>query len=53
MIFSDLEFRRKFSMTMYKNLKLSLGRMTFTKDFVTDRRGDLYPVLEKARIWLK
>ena len=48
MAFTDSEFRRIFSMTMYKNLKISLGKMTFTKDFISDKRGDLYPVLEKS-----
>ena len=42
------EFKRKFSMAMYKNLKLKLGEMTFTKDFVNDTRGDLYPVIHKS-----
>jgi len=41
-------FKRQFSMSMYKNLKLPLGEMTFTKDFVSDKRGDLYPVIEKT-----
>ena len=41
-------FKRKFSMSMFKNLQLPLGEMTFTKDFVSDRRGDLYPVLAKS-----
>ena len=41
-------FRRKFAKSMYKTLKLSLCEMTFTKDFINDTRGDLYPVLEKS-----
>ena len=33
-------FKRQFSMSMYKNLKLPLGEMTFTKDFVQEvKRG--------------
>ncbi len=40
-------FQRVFSKSMYKTLKLPLGEMTFTKDFVTDNRGDLYPVITK------
>lgn len=44
----DKPFHRLFSKTMYKNLKLPLWEMTFTKDFITDRRGDLYPVITKA-----
>ena len=41
-------FKRKFAFSMYKDLRLSLGRMTFAKDFVNDTRGNLYPVLEKS-----
>lgn len=33
---------------MYKNLKLKLGEMSFYKDFVSDTRGDLYPILSKS-----
>lgn len=44
----NAEFKRKFSLSMYKNLKLKLGEMSFYKDFVTDTRGDLYPVLLKS-----
>ncbi|MGN1121802.1 MAG: hypothetical protein ACI4RV_05500 [Eubacteriales bacterium] len=44
----DTYFARKFSLTLYKNLKLSLGEMSFYKDFVRDRRGDLYPLLESC-----
>ena len=40
-------FHRLFAQTMYKTLRLPMGQMTFTKDFVHDTRGDLYPVLEK------
>ena len=43
----DLQFRRKFSMSMYKNLRLKLAEMSFAKDFVNDSRGDLYPMLWK------
>ena len=42
------EFKRKFSVSMYKNLKIKLGEMTFSKDFVSDTRGDLYPVMQKS-----
>ena len=43
-------FKRQFSMSMYKNLKLPLGRMTFSKDFVKEtKRGDLYPVLSRTQ----
>ena len=41
------EFKRKFSMSMYKNLRLSMAEMSFAKDFVNDTRGDLYPLLHK------
>lgn len=41
-------FHRLFSLSMYKALKLPLGQMTFTKDFIGDTRGDLYPVLAKS-----
>ena len=44
----NVTFRRLFSQTFYKNLKLPLGEMTFTKDFIHDQRGDLYPVLRKS-----
>ena len=44
---NDREFQRVFSKSLYKNLKLPLAEMTFTKDFVNDKRGDLYPVISK------
>ena len=42
------EFKRKFSISMYKNMQLPLGEMNFLKDFVNDTRGDLYPIVEKS-----
>ena len=45
---SDAVFKRKFAVTMYKNLRISLGEMSFAKDFVQDTKGDPYPVLEKS-----
>lgn len=42
------EFKRKFSLSMYKNLKIKLGEMTFTKDFVNDTFGDLYPIIQQS-----
>ena len=42
------EFKRKFSFSMYKNLKIKLGEMSFCKDFVQDTRGDLYPIIAKS-----
>ena len=44
----NIFFRRLFSKSMYKNKFISLGEMTFTKDFVNDTRGDLYPVIFKS-----
>jgi len=44
----NVEFKRKFSLNLYKNLKIRLGEMSFAKDFVTDKRGDLYPVLDRS-----
>ena len=44
----NAEFKRKFSLSMYKNMKLKLGEMSFFKDFVNDKRGDLYPVLMES-----
>lgn len=43
-----MRFQRVFSKAIYKNLKLPLAEMTFFKDFVSDRRGDLYPLIEKS-----
>lgn len=45
---TDTIFRRMFSVSMYKNLKLGIGEMSFFKDFVHDSRGDLYPVLDRS-----
>ena len=42
------EFKRLFSVSMYKNLQIKLGEMSFFKDFVNDKRGDLYPVVQKS-----
>ena len=42
------EFKRKFAISMYKNMGISLGEMSFLKDFVNDTRGDLYPLFEKS-----
>lgn len=41
-------FKRKFSISMYKNLKIPLGEMSFLKDFISDNRGDLYPIVTKS-----
>ncbi|MBE6732229.1 MAG: hypothetical protein E7564_11130, partial [Ruminococcaceae bacterium] len=45
---NEMKFQRVFSKSMYKTLKLPLGEMTFTKDFVSDKRGNLYPVINKS-----
>lgn len=42
------EFKRKFAISMYKDLSFELARMSFSKDFVGDSRGDPYPLLEKS-----
>ena len=42
------EFKRKFSLSMYKNLKIKLGEMSFFKDYVNDTRGNPYPVITKS-----
>ncbi len=44
---NDIKFYRIFSKSMYRTTKIPLGEMTFTKDFVNDKRGDLYPIIEK------
>jgi len=48
MAIADRLYRRLFAVTMYKNKRLHLAEMSFSKDFVRDRRGDMYPVLEKC-----
>ena len=50
MSLDNMKFHRVFSKSMYKNLKLPLGEMSFTKDFVNDSRGDLYPLTEKSEM---
>ena len=42
------EFKRKFSLSMYKSHSIPMAEMTFTKDFITDAKGDLYPLIEKS-----
>jgi len=45
----EMDFKRRFSVNFYKNLTLKLGEMSFSKDFVKEKkRGDLYPILEAA-----
>ena len=40
------QFKRKFSLSMYKNMRIPIAEMSFLKDFVNDTRGDLYPAVE-------
>lgn len=42
------EFKRTWAASLYKNLKIPMGNMTFCKDFVHTDRGDLYPVWQKS-----
>ena len=42
------EFKRKFSRSAHKDIRLKLADMTFTKDFVNNTRADLYPILSKS-----
>ena len=41
----ELSFKRKFSINPYQSLKLPVGEMSMNKDWISDRRGDPYPVL--------
>lgn len=45
---SELKFKRKFSVNPYKELKLKIGQMSMYKDWVNDKRGDPYPIIEKT-----
>lgn len=45
----NTEFYRLFSLNMYKNRQLLLGKMSFSKDFVSDTRGNLYPLIKKNK----
>ncbi|MBQ8381052.1 MAG: hypothetical protein IJY18_04085 [Clostridia bacterium] len=47
MNFSDMNFKRKFSMNFCKTLKVPMSKMTFTSDFTNTERGDLYPIIYK------
>jgi len=47
---SNLQFKRKFALNLYKNLRLYLGRMCFSSDFVNDTRGDMYPILAQSGV---
>ena len=45
MNFSDMTFIRKFSFNLYKSLNVPLSKMSFTSDFISTVRGDLYPLI--------
>ena len=45
---SERTFHRLFSINLYKNRRLMLGEMSFSKDFTRETRGDPYPVLSRA-----
>ena len=47
MNFSDMTFKRQFSLNFRKNLKVAMSKMTFTSSFTDTVRGDLYPIIEK------
>ena len=42
---NDLLFRRKFSLSLYKNLKLKLAQMDFCRDVAENPRGNKYPLM--------
>ena len=48
MNFSDMTFIRKFSLNLYKSLNVPMSKMTFTSDFISTVRGDLYPLVESS-----
>ena len=41
------EFKRQFSFSMFKNMGISLGEMSFRKDFVNDTREEVLAKLAK------
>ena len=45
---NELNFRRRFSVNLYRNLRLPMGEMDFYKDWVKDDRGDPYPLLVRT-----
>lgn len=42
------QFKRVFSRTLRKDQMILTGKMDFAKDFITDTRGDLYPVISAS-----
>lgn len=47
-VLSEVVFKRRFALNFYKNLSIPLAQMCFSKDFVNDNRGDMYPLLYKS-----
>ena len=41
----DMHFARRFSAPLRRSLRLEVGEMSFSHDFIGDKRSDLYPVL--------
>ena len=48
MKFSEMTWRRQFSLNMYKSLKLPMAEMSFARDFTDTVRGNLYPLITKS-----
>lgn len=48
MNFSDMTWRRKFSMNLCKSLNVPMASMTFSSDFTVTDRGNLYPLIAKS-----
>ena len=46
----EMNFKRKFSVNLFKNTKLSLAKMTFSKDWISTDRGNAYPVISSSGI---
>jgi hypothetical protein len=46
--FENIEFKRLCSFLPYKWLRIAMGQMSFSKDFIHNDRGDLYPVLHRS-----
>ena len=44
----DLEFKRIFSTSNRRKYRLPVGEMSFSNDFIGDKRSDLYPVLNSS-----
>ncbi len=44
----DKSFHRLFSLNFYKDLKLKLGELSFGKDFISEKKGDIYPIINNV-----